>query len=189
MVPPRGDRTDPRSALQEEAFSGMTPEGPANCEVPLAVRGLPSHDRSRGNNRPSFTPAGPGRSSKPHSGSGSIRLRALLDGQGNTSHRRSGLASGEAAVSPYPDGTSGASPSPYHRAVSLLLRSSDSRPSGSHPTPCSPKWGLSSAAGRCRRGPPSAALCLLASGRGRCGGNNLPLRRGRRKSSRAVAFA
>jgi hypothetical protein len=108
----------------------------------------------------------PGRGSKPHSGSGSIRLRALLDGQGNSSSRRSGLASGEAAVSPYPDGTSGAPPSPYHRAVSLLLRSSDSRPSGSHPTPCSPKWGLSSAAGRCRRGPPSAALHLLARERG-----------------------
>ena len=118
--------------------------------------------RSRGNNRPSFASAGPGRGSKPRSVSGSIRLRALLDGRGNGSSRLSGLAPGESAVSPYPDGTSGATPSSYHRAVSFLLRSSDSRPSGSHPTPCFPERGLSSAAGRCRHGPPSAALHLLA---------------------------
>jgi hypothetical protein len=134
----------------------------------------------------SFLTNRPGRGSKPHSGSGSIRLRALLDGQGNPSHRRSGLASGEAAVSPYPDGTSGAPPSPYHRAVSFLLRSSDSRPSGSHPTPCSPKWGLSSAAGRCRHGPPSAALHLLATGGSRGRPKYPPLPKGRGKNPRGV---
>ncbi len=133
-----------------------------------------------------YPPERPGRGSKPHSGSGSIRLRALLGGQGNASHRRSGLASGETAVSPYPEGSSDATPSPYPRAVSLLLRSSDSRPSGSHPTPCSPKWGLSSAAGRCRLVPPSAALHLLAPGEGPSGGKHLLSARVRRKRSGAV---
>jgi len=158
----------------------------------------PSRGRtSRGLGRPASVGSGihpggcppgrPGRGSKPHSGSGSIRLRALLDGQGNPSPRRSGLASGEAAVSPNPGGSSGATPSPYHRAVSLLLRSSDSRPSGFHPTPCSPKWGLSSAAGRCRRGPPSAALHLLARDGGSSETNSLPRRRASGKRSGAVA--
>jgi hypothetical protein len=81
---------------------------------------------------------------------------------GPTSSRHSGLAPGETAVSPSPDGTSGAPPSPYRRAVSFLLRCSGSHPAGSHPPPWSPEWGLSSAGYRCRTPPPSAALCLLA---------------------------
>jgi hypothetical protein len=172
--PRRSRDRSPRKCRDRSRAEALSPgeRGQSRCRVRDLPPGL-NQERQRADSRPSkhrfegrptddFTSAGPGRGSKPHSGSGSIRLRALLDGQGNSSHRRSGLASGEAAVSPYPDGASGASPSPYHRAVSLLLRSSDSRPSGSHPTPCSPKWGLSSAAGRCRRGPPSAALRLLA---------------------------
>jgi len=119
--------------------------------------------RSLGHRPARFRACRPGRSSKPLSVSGNIRLRALLDGQGNSSSRQSGLAPGEAAVSSYPGGTSGAPPSPYRRTVSFLLRSSDSRPSGSDPTPCFPARGLSSAAGRCRLGPPSAALYLLAN--------------------------
>ncbi len=113
-----------------------------------------------------FPPGRPGRGSKPLSVSGSIRLRALLDGRGDSSSRLSGLAPGESAVSAYPEGSSDATSSPYSRAVSFLLRSSDSRPSGSHPTPCLPERGLSSAAGRCRSGPPSAALHLLATRHG-----------------------
>ena len=131
---------------------------------PSRIRGYTQRDL-RGGNRPSFTSAGPGRGSKPLSVSGSIRLRALLDGRGNASSRPLGLAPGESAVSPYPDGTSNATSSPYHRTVSFLLRSSDSRLSGSRPTPCFPERGLSSAAGRRRHGPPSAALHLLANER------------------------
>lgn len=152
------DRTERRTSSASERASEIR-RGPGPPGFPAQKRVF------LGGRHAGFLTCRPGRGSKPHSGSGSIRLRALLDGQGNSSHRRSGLASGETAVSSYPDGTSGAPPSPYHRAVSLLLRSSDSRPSGSHPTPCSPKWGLSSAAGRCRRGPPSAALHLLAETR------------------------
>ena len=83
---------------------------------------------------------------------------------GPTSSRHSGLAPGEAAVSPSPRGTSGAPPSPYRTAVSFLLRCSGSHPAGSHPPPWSLEWGLSSAGYRCRTPPPSAALCLLANG-------------------------
>jgi len=127
------------------------------------VSGFPAQKRVfLGRRHASFLTCRPGRGSKPRSVSGSIRLRALLDGRGNASSRPLGLAPGESAVSPYSDGASDATPSPYHRTVSFLLRSSDSRLSGSRPTPCFPERGLSSAAGRCRHGPPSAALHLLA---------------------------
>jgi hypothetical protein len=150
--------------------SGKVGQGVLEIGGGPPVSQFPAQKRLFLGGRPaSFLTSRPGRGSKPHSGSGSIRLRALLGGRGNSSHRRSGLASGETAVSSGPEGSSGATPSPCPRAVSLLLRSSDSRPSGSHPTPCSPKWGLSSAVGRCRHVPPSAALHLLAGGRGRFG--------------------
>ena len=154
-----GDRTEGRVPVGERG--GAVGRGPGAPGFPAQELGF------LGGRHASFLTCRPGRGSKPHSGSGSIRLRALLDGPGNASSRRSGLASGETAVSPYPGGSSGATPSPYRRTVSWLLRSSDSRPSGSHPTPRSPKWGLSSAARRCRRGPPSAALHLLAEARPR----------------------
>ncbi len=139
-----------------------------------ARRGSERGETSEGVHPGGCPPERPGGGSKPLSVSGSIRLRALLDGQGDSSSRPSGLAPGESAVSSYPDGASDAPSSPSHRAVSFLLRSSDSRPSGSHPTPCLPERGLSSAAGRCRLGPPSAALHLLA---------------GREESGRPLALA
>ncbi len=110
----------------------------------------------------SFLTGRPGGGSKPLSVSGSIRLRALLDGRGISSSRPLGLAPGESAVSPYPVGASDAASSPYRRAVSFLLRCSGSRPAGSHPPPRFPERGLSSAVGRCQHDPPSAALHLLA---------------------------
>ena len=79
-----------------------------------------------------------------------------------SSSRLLGLAPGESAVSPYPEGSSGATPSPCPRTVSFLLRGSRSRPTGSHPSPRLPERGLSSAVGCCQHGPPSAALRLLA---------------------------
>ncbi len=173
-MPPRGDRTDLAPRSKRKLSRGMTPEGPANCEVPLAVRGLPSHDRSRGNNRPSFTRPGQVAVVSP------ILVQAAFDCalsstvRGTPHTAGQGLLPGRRPFHHIPMEPPVHHLHRHHRAVSLLLRSSDSRPSGSHPTPCSPKWGLSSAAGRCRRGPPSAALCLLASGRGRCGGNSLP---------------
>ena len=141
----------------------MARDAPASAGIGLGPL-VPLKWRFKGIHPGGFPPGRPGRGSKPLSVSGSIRLRALLDGQGNSSSRLSGLAPGEAAVSPFPDGSSDASSSPSRRAVSFLLRRSDSRLSGSRPTPCFPERGLSSAAGRCRPGPPSAALHLLASG-------------------------
>src|SRR5208283_1659185 len=139
--------------------AGSVTEGRPRLEFPARKPQFP------GRRPASFLTRRPGRGSKPRSVSGSIRLRALLDGRGNASYRPSGLAPGESAVSPYSGGSSNATPSPYHRTVSFLLRSSDSRLSGSRPTPCFPERGLSSAAGRCRHGPPSAALHLLAKER------------------------
>src|SRR5208283_4473006 len=139
--------------------SGQDSKG-SRCPQPP---GFPAQELAFLGRRPaSFLTGRPGRGSKPRSVSGSIRLRALLDGRGNASSRPSGLAPGESAVSPYPGGFSDTTPSPCHRTVSFLLRSSDSRLSGSRPTPCFPERGLSSAPGRCRHGPPSAALHLLA---------------------------